>query len=87
MNSLPPRLKRILRLYCHVESRDIPILKDAIRDGRLADSETVKSQLSETLAASSIPLDEINRETGEEFETEGEARDWLRKIYVAVFEK
>ena len=85
MKKLSDRLTNVLHLYGHVESHDPADLRRNIKNGHVANPEALRSEFSELLAASNLPLEEINRETGEEFETEHEAREWLREFYETAF--
>lgn len=85
MKKLPDRLKWALHFFGHVESHDPADLGRDIKGGRITDPEALKKEFSELLAATSLPLEEINHETGEEFETEHEAREWLKDFYETAF--
>ena len=84
---IPPLLASILRDFCHVEWYEMTELKalalegDARFDVALFRRELVDCILSHP----AIPVVQINSLTGNEFETQDEARQWLVGIQQGLF--
>jgi hypothetical protein len=86
MNKIESPLREILRGYCHVEWFEIEDLREKITHRRIAiDSSLLSSQLLTLKSQESLPIEEINSITSNEFESNSEARAWLDFIYEKVF--
>lgn len=80
-------LAHILRDFCHVEWYEVEELKAAVNSGSVKfDVELFRLELADCIMNyPAIPTDEINRLTGNEFQTQEEVRQWLDGIWRSVF--
>jgi hypothetical protein len=81
-------LKSVLRDYCHVEWYEVAELATDVKTGRQRfDVEALKAQLHKAITDDVCDYLQLNKLTGNEFETDEDARSWLRGIYSEVFNK
>jgi len=87
MEMIPSLLARILQDFCHVEWFEVQELRALVAIGNAKfDVELFRSELAECIMKyPAIPVVEINGLSGNEFETQEEARRWLAEIRQGVF--
>ncbi len=86
MRKIPEPLRIVLKDFCHVEWYEVDELAEAIKSGDLKLDVTVfEKQLNELLLDHSIPVDDINELTGNEFESQSEVKQWLSDIKMQTF--
>ncbi len=85
-NSFPPLLRLILRTFCHVEWYEVHELAAIAKSPDVDfDVAQFKRELMQAMESPRISVEEIHKLTSEEFETEDEARQWLKSVYDKVF--
>lgn len=84
---LPPLLALVLRDFCHVEWWEVDELRELVSTGNAHfDTERLEGELTRIAEDHlMIPVLQINDLTGNEFQNQEEAREWLAAIHRAVF--
>lgn len=87
MKMIPSLLARVLHDFCHVEWFEVEGLRVLVASGAAKfDVELFRRELAECIMSyPAIPVAEINGLSGNEFETQGDARRWLAEIRQRVF--
>lgn len=86
MQRIPEPLNVVLKDFCHVEWYEVDELAESITVGGVRfDVDAFKVQIAELLRSESMPIEEINALTGNEFESDDEVKAWLSEIHEKVF--
>lgn len=86
MRELPQPIRDILRDYCHVEWYEVSELAEDIKNqNQKFSAAALKHQFEQLINSSNDISPTINKITGNEFETDDEARIWLEDIYRIIF--
>lgn len=84
---LPDLLRRVLKSFCHVEWYEVDELAELIKSGKAEfDVPLLKQQLDRVVDSGDLPLGEVARITGEEFDSLEDGIAWLKEVRDKLFE-
>ncbi|MFB0827798.1 hypothetical protein ACEU07_21200 [Chromobacterium violaceum] len=79
-------LRSVLRDYCHVEWYEVIELAEDVKNNRQKfDTAALRFQWQQAIDDDVCDYLVLNKLTGNEFETDEEARLWLKVVYSQVF--
>lgn len=86
MQNIPEPLRVVLKDFCHVEWYEVDELAEAIKLGGVKfDVTAFEEQLNQLLLSDSVPIEDVNALTGNEFGSQGEVKQWLSEIKEQAF--
>lgn len=84
---IPEPLRTVLRDYLHMNCYELDELVGEVnRPDWIGKFGAFQSQLRHAIDSDSIPLDELQDLTGQEFNSRRELKGWLTTIWVALYE-
>ena len=79
-------IRKVIRDFLHVEWFEVDELRQKIETRSVgADVGVLRSQFDDLLSADSLPIEQLNALSGNEFETSQEAKAWLSAVYQKIF--
>ena len=86
MSQIQEPLKTVLKKYCHVETYDPQLLRNAVSTGQgfPYDADLFKAQLRDAIDTRSITPQEYEALTEEDFDTQEDLQAWLEELWTDI---
>ncbi len=88
MREVPNPLGQVLREYLHVEWYELDELASEVQSPHWGvNLEDFKQQLRTSITQKNLPIDEVCRLTGQEFQNQQELTAWLVEVWSKLFKE